>query len=705
MRRIITIGLLGMALMVTAASFAPGPAEDGGTTRKDGGTGEDGSTPQCVSSGQSCDGTHTCCSGLTCTDGVCAGSVTCAERDGQCNETTSCCEGLYCNAGFCDPACTGDDTTAGTMASPVPLTSVADGATQMHACTAQDFWDVFSLSAAMNDLLRIKMNIVGGDPAGDSDLDIYLVKTGETATSCPGSWDAELCFVGAGASTSAVESINMGVSEAAFAGDYLLIVQGYAGAQGDYTLEFEKGQVCKTDGDCSSGFCYTGITDGEYMATSECATWAAPACGQDGPEGTAHSFATAVGFDSVATDGTVVGKICGDDVDVFTITLNDNESLVGTFSVANALPMDTLLGMLVMNADAEVVYSAVLANSAEGEVHTADVAHLYNEGTATYYVVVDFAGTNGSPSATLDYTLKLDKSMPCRTDAECSPPATYCGVGTTGNILFICAPAKADGCEGQSDTDNTFAMATLLTSGTAVSTEVACMGHPDFYKVTATAPLNNLSATVTWIGDSDVDIMMVAADGTIMGAGWYGENTETVKADSVPAGDYYLVVDVYSGTGNISYVVTATVAAGVACTSDAGCKTGGITAEDFTRQYQCNSESGACERPFPASSMGVANGGGCFESLDCGSMACFSQVCSVLCNDTGAAECTAAFGANSGKVYCMDEYVDMGADAYCTPFCAEPGSPDYYWDQADCVAFFGEGATCDNTTHKCVAGN
>lgn len=143
-----------------------------------------------------------------------------------------------------------------------------------------------------------------------------------------------------------------------------------------------------------------------------------------------------------------------------------------------------------------------------------------------------------------------------------------------------------------------------------------------------------------------------------------------------------------------------------ACSSDEGCKTGGTFDDganhDDTRQYRCDTTSGACERPVPATLSTVGPGGSCFDSFDCATVACIGNTCSGFCTDSPQ-ECAAIFGSDAGKVYCMADYVGQGFPACCLPLCSEPASAGYYWDQSNCVAFFGGGATCNNSSHRCVA--
>jgi len=212
-----------------------------------------------------------------------------------------------------------------------------------------------------------------------------------------------------------------------------------------------------------------------------------------------------------------------------------------------------------------------------------------------------------------------------------------------------------------------------------------CMGGPDWFKVSLTEAINALTVTLTWAdANADLDMWLFGADGSFLGAAFWGDNTEELLAQALPAGDYYVVVETFECDGAADgltacstlfpYQLAVNLEPGRACTVDAECEVGGSHMDDLRVPLTCELTGGLCERPTPAALLTVPGGGACFDSYECSSALCVNDACTARCADD--ASCPAVLGAGA---YCPTLLLD---DALCVEACVV---------DADCVALFGDG--------------
>ena len=493
-----------------------------------------------------------------------------------------------------------DDEFGGTAEEPADLATILADDPTFTICPGG--FDVFRFTATAGQVVKISMTIDGDDPAGANDLDMYLIDEDETT-------------LGSGATTAAVEQISYNVEAD---GVFILIVQSYEptdgdATSGDYHLSFETAVGCGLDADCDGEqICYTGVDDSTFTVAQECRDYTAATCGQGTAEDTTASYSqsTAVSFADVATEGSFMGTICGDDVDVFSFELEQGGSFEGTLS-ATVPEEGTLVGVLVGPTGDLLGTAAVTADT------TSDDYGLYFADTAgTYYFFVDYV-TTGTATDEVTYTLTAETlGSACRLDADCAE-GEVCGLIKPTGPVAVCSAAVADSCG--SDTDNSQSTATALTSGTAVTTEVVCDTGADWYSLTIEEP-SDISATLSWdSADNDLDVYVLSAEGLPLAGGTsYDTTEETYAGQHLGAGTYYFLVVQYtedgSGTAGVSYSLTVTATANeTACTADTDCVVGGTTDTDLTVQLACNTESGICAPQSTEAIMSVAAEGACFD--------------------------------------------------------------------------------------------
>ena len=591
------------------------------------------------------------------------------------------------------PTCD-DDELAGTAASPADLVTVlgADPAPVFSICP--DVNDVFQFTANAGDIVKINLitdvtDITADTTPGVDDIDMYLY---EGAI-------AEENIVAAGATAAAIEQI---AYEVETTGTFILVVEDYDGSAVDYQLTYATATGCSTDADCGGGdICYVGIDDENLVIAQECKAYTAPTCGQSTAEdsSSSHSDSTAVAFSSVATDGSFTGSICGADVDVLSFDLAAGDSLIGTLSspvTGNALLLGTWVGP----------NGAILDNvQIVSDATSGDFTSLFIGQAGTYYLYLDYL-TDGSATADVSYTIEASVASACKLDADCTG-GEVCGLFTATGPIAVCVAEPADACG--SDTDNSQTNATELTSGTAVDSEVVCDTGNDWYKITVANGQNDISATVTWTGESDLDLYFIAADGTPYGAGWFSENgSETVAGKNLPDGTYFFLVDQYTedgaGTTGVAYSITATVTASAAnCANDAACVAGGALDDDPGVSLACNSTNGMCEAPVSAAAASVSPGGDCFDgsgmasASQCSNGGICGGICLTFCDAGGQSDCDGDWGG-SGIAYCAAGLFQVGD--LCLPNCDSPTADTHLWGDAECSDFGFDG--CDGSTNQCA---
>jgi hypothetical protein len=436
--------------------------------------------------------------------------------------------------------------------------------------------DVFEIDATEGELLKIVLSTVGADPAGNvgagqADIDVYLFS--ELPTSVQPVEGGVVPNGGTVASTdgatfSATERI---LYEVPTTGTYYAVVILFAGPEGDYNLIFDRSFACTQDSDCAgTDFCRVDVDPLFVTVLQQCDTWTTPTCGQGTEEGGGDIHSDT---DATALAGPVTGDMCGTDIDVFTF-----EKAIGETALIKAsstdLGADDFLIVTVVDPEGTSNFVAINADQGEGTQTVSGVGRA-----GTYHVYIDQFGLPDS-TTTSTYTLDVTITDTCRTDADCSG-GQVCGQSIGGSGYFaICADPAPTAC-GETDDDNGRSTGTLLTSGTAVSA-TSCMDALDHYRVQLPADVNDVEIDLTWTTGEDLDVYVYDADGTYLGAGWYGDGAENWEGSSLPAGELVLVVDVFSCADGpcdtpVDYSITATLTSGTQCSTDDQCIVGGTT--------------------------------------------------------------------------------------------------------------------------------
>lgn len=500
------------------------------------------------------------------------------------------------------PACE-DDTLGGTVEMPADFATVNAGNPTYTICP--EGFDVFRLSATAGQVLKFSMNILGSDPAGANDLDFYLLGAADPETP-----------LARGATSAAVEQISYNVEED---GVFILFVQSFtpeggAPSAGDYTLSFETATACGMDAECEGDdICYVGVDDVSGAFLQECRAYTAPACGQGTAEDSgmsSHSDGTAVAFDTVATEGSFMGTLCGDDVDAFAFELAAGESFEGT--LAATVPADSAIIAILVDPSGDRVGSVVLTDENADD----EFGDFFAETGGAYVLYLDYT-TQGDAATEVTYTMTATTlGTACRLDADCDGEQV-CGLFDPRGPVAICVDEPADTC-GE-DTDNSQTNATELTSGTAVTDQVVCDTGSDWYKLTI-EETSDIAVALTWeSAENDLDVYVVSPEGLPYGAGSsFDTMAESYAAAHLAAGTYYFLVTQFttddSGTEGVSYSLTVTATASESgCTADTDCVAGGVTENDYESQLTCNMETGVCAPSSTEAIMSVAADGACFD--------------------------------------------------------------------------------------------
>jgi len=563
--RTLLLGATLCVLPLSACLCGEPPTDDAGP----GDAGEGEGEGECDFVGVSCDVDDDCCGTLACTD------------DGVCGQP---------------PACTDNDTIAGTTTAPADLDAI-NATDEMHACNDElANVDVFEVTAEEGELLKIVLTTVGSDPAGqvgggEADIDLFVFGSVPTAIEAAGQGfvptGGELLSGETGATLNATERV---LFTAPAAGTYYVVVSLYAGPEGDYNLSFGRGWSCESDADCPTGFDFCRVdVDLEVLSVlQQCSNWTTPSCGQGTEEGGGDVHSDA---DAVAITGEVTGTMCQADIDVF--SFEKEAGVAASIDVAFTTTGTDLLITTIVDPAGEQ-FDVAVANAENNETST-----LLAPGarTGTWLVYISQFDPTGATPNTDDstYTIDVTTQSGCRTDADCET-GEGCGISLLNSGLFqVCAPTVATAC-GETDGDNSMSEATLLASGMAESAS-NCMGALDWYRVPLDGAVNNVTVDMTWKGTADVDLYVLLADGTRLGAGWYGTGGEQWVGNSLAQGELFVAVDVYScaeGAAcetSFDYSITATVQSGAPCATQTACLVGGTAsagdAEDPTTQLAC----------------------------------------------------------------------------------------------------------------------
>lgn len=651
------------------------------------------------------------------TDG---GGDQCSFIGGDCETTADCCNELVCGTdGVCGeaPSCENNDTFAGTPTAPASLEDLGDN--MPLACSGFPFLDVFTIEASAGEILRITLQTEGVAPntpiaQGESDIDMYLLNGPPTGvTNQNGGNSVQGPIVEAGATELSTEQILYEVPET---GTYYLAVTVWSGPDAEYSLDMSRGVGCNFDADCAAPFdyCRVAVDPDALVVIQECATWTAPGCGAGDEEagGDVHSDA-----DAVALTDTISGLTCGGDIDVFTFEKARTERALVTVTSAD-LPADDALVGTIVDANGDIFDVFVL----ESDPGTIDYAVNIGAAAGTYYLYLEQFGTATSGAT---YDVSVDLQAACRTDADCAGGRT-CGQEIFGGGPSLVCVVAEDPCS-DADADNSRTTATPLVEGSTES-DAVCMGGWDMYAIDLTDAATNVELTLTWTGSADMDLYVYAEDGTGLGAGWYGTNTETWEGIALTAQTLYAWVSVFACDFDAqgaavpcddqhSYSLTVTESAPTVCDQDEDCFIGGTTstanATDPQSNYQCASVVGepgdtgdagtaedggvsdgdagastvqACVRPFEVALFTKQGGEGCYDPFDCEDIACIDSYCTTNCPG-GDADCDASLGAGNG--YCFE----LVQNPICLLDCT---------DDADCDRVWGAENNLSCTAGECV---
>ena len=606
---------------------------------------------------------------------------------------------------ICDEVAEAADN-AGTAEAPANMETVT-GET-FHAC-GLDYVDVFSVSATQGDVLNFILRTIGAsDPTreGIDDLDMVLF-FGAVSTDFNDAVDFA-------ASDDPTEVISHTAEED---GTYFLIVFGYEDSEADYTLDYWGAEGCNLDADCSAGFCHPYLDLELGFVIQICEPWSLPdpLCGQGTAEDAVdnHGDSTSITFANADADedGVFSGDGCEGDIDVFSIDVSENGSTFLSAIRVGTMLNDTMMTLIIVGPDGDVVEADAVGKSSTSTVTETVIQLPYLTDIGTYYAYLEAFPLGDGAIGTLDYEFEMLVAEPCRLDTDCTDSVCLLDTPLYG-LTQACMPYQADECrETEQDDDNSFTNATALVSGAATLNEAGvCHGGGDFYKIEvgSTPVLNDITVDLVWdTAGVDLDVYLFDPTGSRMGAGWWGSDHEVIEAHSVLEGTYYIYVRVFTyasddgtGTAEIDYTITATVAEGTACAGAADCVQGGTDTNDPDYEWACHSDDdGSCRRPAPTQLFDQTPGSACFEGMDCLGGVCLSETCTTTCYDEGEAECDAHFTADD-DAYCYMEVTESGPLAICLPHCdATPNGN--IWTSEDCADIF-VGGSCDGTTHECT---
>lgn len=355
---------------------------------------------------------------------------------------------------------------------------------------------------------------------------------------------------------------------------------------------------CTTDAMCTEAgkpFCDTeSNTCVQCLGAFDCPTAAAPVCvvandtlvcgtqtdvctGDDTLEpnnGPAQATALVAGtpVNAKACVGTTSRE-----TDWFTFTTTEVSNL--NFSVTHAAATAMDFDIVLFSADGEVVDAAESEDNPE--VLTVPLAPV-----GTYYAVVYLY--TGSDTAGVDYTFSFTATVPeCQTNTDCTEAGEAICDTTVGECV-VCATSfdcgattpvcqaddagvrsctVVDVCTGDDAThennDDGPSGATPLVLGTPMNSKVCgedgtpSESESDFYILDLTTA-GNVRFTLTWAGESDLDLYLFGEDGTFID-GSVLDSPEVLDAPALAVGKYYVQIISYEGnaTAAIDYSIGA----------------------------------------------------------------------------------------------------------------------------------------------------
>ncbi|MCB9650524.1 MAG: PPC domain-containing protein [Deltaproteobacteria bacterium] len=321
-----------------------------------------------------------------------------------------------------NPACVEDSLDNHTAATAATV-NIGDDFPNLQICSGVD--DFFKITATAGQ--RIAVGIYFTHATGDLDMEVYA----------PGDLDNPIAQ---GVSASDDELVSF---IADVAGDYVIRVIGYNGAEAPYQMSVLAG--CFVDAECSA----PQVCD---RFTNTCYDYVEPACGADGAYDPNGSNGQAVALDLSSGAANITGlSSCDGDLDFFTFT-----TVAGDSITAQVTPATTPDGFVMFLADAT---GTLLTN-----FPSPDAASLPYMPAGTWYFIV--------LGAEEGYSLNVTKTAgACMANADCagSPFGNFCQTGVCGPLVgngmiplggqcdddSDCVP-EADGCYAESPSPDGF---------------------------------------------------------------------------------------------------------------------------------------------------------------------------------------------------------------------------------------------------------
>jgi len=383
------------------------------------------------------------------------------------------------------------------------------------------------------DLLDVSASIV----ADSADHDVYVLEAACSPTQCEfGDVTTPLFDVAAGETR-------------------YLVVEGYQGAQGSFSLELS----CPTaTEDCSDG------VDNNADAAVDCADpdcVADPVCIDCDPYpaecGLADAWSTVGSLDALHAYACAPGRDAGGPDFQYEFTLDHTQTITLELTPD---PPTAALDLYVLEAACDA--SACLAAATTAGVETLDFVATAG---VTYYVVVD-----GPAGAGADYTLTATCGP--ATGALCAAPTNlYCGDQVSGDTTGVASAVATYGCEP----------AWSETGGERV------------YRFTPTRDWADVSASIVADG-ADHDLFVVGG-GCDAATECVASGDTTATFDAHLGETYYVVVDGDAAGAAGSYTIALTCPTGPGDETDCG---DGLD-EDGDSLTDCEDTTGAC-RPSAA---------------------------------------------------------------------------------------------------------
>lgn len=307
------------------------------------------------------------------------------------------------------PACTEDALSPNHTAGEATTLAVGDTQTNLQICGGVD--DFFRLTLTEGQRVAVEVTFTHAD--GDIDVEVF----GPADPTTP---------INGAASANDNEQVSI---EAETAGDYIVRVYGYDGAENSYGIAAVAG--CLVDADCTA----PQLCD---RTSNSCFDYAEPSCGADGandPNGT-DSQAVALDLSSGAANVTGLAT-CEGDLDFFSFTADNGDSF--SFTLTPAATMD---GVAFILMDAE----GALYGQANVSPDTVNVPHL---AAGTWYIIV-FGGQGMEEAYSLDVT---KTAGPCMGNSDCADSVIggFCQNGACGPIDGQGMVALGGACDDNAD--------------------------------------------------------------------------------------------------------------------------------------------------------------------------------------------------------------------------------------------------------------